>query len=153
MEYFEAIGDARYKYYKERMCSIIVKNEPLLGPKPEQAVSTHRAAESLLRRHESQTFNASKELQRNLVSQAATLETRLVQRHKLRSCASANALLPARRRALVEGDVSGGQGFESELEAVIEKAVTEQVRAVQAVREKYLAEETAVAAMGMTGTR
>lgn len=124
IEYYEAMGDQRYQYLKERMNRILQQENIFKPLKPVKkmkiTISSTREADKLLKAHESRSSSVSKELQTNVACQAAGLGNRLTVR-RMRSISP----LPPR---IIEH-------YEDELEQTVERFVIEKLRRTQEVRE------------------
>ena len=113
IEYYEAIGDERYDYYKLRMRSLISRKENLFCPGRARGLLFHdqlytqRKAERLIRKHNHSSSSASKQLQANVESQSASLTDRLVLRRS-KHLRSSSLLTESEPRSHHQGTHSAG---------------------------------------------
>ena len=159
IEYYEAIGDARYKYFKDRMLDVLCTKEELFTPKTLQKSRTNckllpqREAENLLKKHETRSHNTSKQLQSNIESQAAALNKKLNIRRirRLRSTSpdkwvahteKLEKSVAVTEKERNESDMSGGPNvnteFEKALENVIERTLIQKLQKVRKIKRKYV---------------
>ena len=125
IEYFEATGDPRFLYFKDRMHSMISSKEHIFAPASLQKSKTssslklrvEREADDVLRKHENQCQSTLKLLQSNLVSQSASLGERLKSRQFQRQ---------------------ETERYDKELENVIEENLVNKHKQIQSIKKRYL---------------
>lgn len=149
IEYFEAIGDNRYKYYKSRMTTMLKDQEKLFGvssskflrSKKQRGLNSQRKAEFLLKKHEVESISVAKKLQLNLEMQSVALKEKMNTRKTKRMRSYSPDLFKKRSESDISGGLPRTDSFEAELEKVIEKSLKQKLRSISEIKGKYTNEK------------